>query len=248
VSFAGTAVTEWGQVRTLIRSNAGRSVPVVVERDERRVELTLTPIKDQRWALDPSGRRIKGPDGAYLTEQTGFAGITPRTEQVRQPVSAVPEVIWGQLSSAATLVVNVPEKMVGVGKAILGLAPRDPESPVSVIGIGRVAGEVASGEGISAGSSVGSRAASVILLVAGLNLALFVLNLLPLLPLDGGHVAGALWEALRRSVAKVLRRPDPGPVDTVRALPLIYAVATVLLVMGAMLILADLVSPVRLTG
>lgn len=248
VSFAGTTVTEWAQVRTLIRSNAGRSVPVVVERDGRRVDLTLAPIKDQRWALDSSGQRIKRPDGTYLTESTGFAGISPRTERVRQPVSVVPEVIWGQLSSAAALVVNVPEKMVGVGKAILGLAPRDPESPVSVIGIGRVAGEVASGEGVSAGSTVGSRVASVVLLVAGLNLALFVINLVPLLPLDGGHVAGALWEALRRSVAKVLRRPDPGPVDTVRALPLIYAVATVLFAMGAMLILADLVSPVRLTG
>lgn len=248
VSFAGTTVTEWDQLRTLIRSNAGRSVPVTVERDGQRVELTLTPVKDQRWALDASGQRIKGPDGTYLTEQTGFAGITPHTDLVRQPVSAVPEVIWSQLSAAAVLVVNVPEKMVGVGKAILGLAPRDPESPVSVIGIGRVAGEVASGEGVSAGSPVGSRVASVILLVAGLNLALFVLNLVPLLPLDGGHVAGALWEALRRSVAKVLRRPDPGPVDTVRALPLIYAVATVLFAMGAMLILADLVSPVRLTG
>jgi membrane-associated protease RseP (regulator of RpoE activity) len=248
VSFAGTTVTEWAQVRTLIRSNAGRSVPVVVERDGRRVDLTLTPIKDQRWALDSSGQRIKRPDGTYLTEPTGFAGISPRTERVRQPVSVVPEVIWGQLSSAAALVVNVPEKMVGVGKAILGLAPRDPESPVSVIGIGRVAGEVASGEGVSAGSTVGSRVASVVLLLAGLNLALFVINLVPLLPLDGGHVAGALWEALRRSVAKVLRRPDPGPVDTVRALPLIYAVATVLFAMGAMLILADLVSPVRLTG
>lgn len=248
VSFAGTAVTEWAQVRTLIRSHAGSAVPVVVERGGQRVELTLTPIKDQRYVLDSDGRPVKGSDGAYLTEETGFAGIGARTDRVRQPVSAVPEVIWNQIASAATLVVTVPEKMVGVGKAILGIAPRDPESPVSVIGVGRVAGEVASGEGVSAGSSVGSRVASLVLLLAGLNLALFVINLVPLLPLDGGHVAGALWEALRRSVAKVLRRPDPGPVDTVRALPLIYAVATLLFAMGAMLILADLVSPVKLTG
>ena len=72
--------------------------------------------------------------------------------------------------------------------------------------------------------------------------------MVPLLPLDGGHVAGALWEALRRSAAKLLRRPDPGPVDTVRALPLIYAVGTLLFAMGALLIVADVVSPVKLTG
>jgi membrane-associated protease RseP (regulator of RpoE activity) len=140
--------------------------------------------------------------------------------------------------------------MVGVGKAIVGVAPRDPESPVSVVGVGRLAGEVASGEGGEPGNPtpIGARIATLIGLIGGLNLALCVLNLVPLLPLDGGHVAGAVWEGLKRSAAWVLRRPDPGPVDTVRALPLIYAVATVLMVMGAMLIIADIVSPVRLTG
>ena len=248
VSFAGAAVADWDQMRNLIRANAGRTVPLVVERGGRRVTLTITPIRDQRWAFDASGQRIKGPDGTYLTVPTGFAGIGPTTERVRQPVTAVPGVVWSQLGSAAALIVTVPEKMVGVGKAVLGIAPRDPESPVSVIGIGRVAGEVASGEGVSAGSSVGSRAASLILLLASLNLALFAINMVPLLPLDGGHVAGALWEALRRSAAKLLRRPDPGPVDTVRALPLIYAVGTLLFAMGALLIVADVVSPVKLTG
>lgn len=248
VSFAGTSVSEWAQVRNLIRANAGHAVPVVVERDGQRLTVNLTPIKDQRYVLDAKGQPVKGTDGKYLTEATGFAGIGARYERVRQPVSEVPKVIWGQFTGVADLIVNVPEKMVGVGKAILGLAPRDPESPVSILGVTRVAGEVASGEGVSAGSSVGARIASLVLLLAGLNLALFALNLVPLLPLDGGHVAGAVWEGLRRSVAKVLRRPDPGPVDTVRALPLIYAVATVLVVMGAMLIVADVVSPVQMTG
>jgi membrane-associated protease RseP (regulator of RpoE activity) len=248
LSFAGTPVADWDQMRNLIRSNAGRTVPLVVDRGGVQMTLTLTPIRDLRWAFDASGQRIKGPDGNYLTEQTGFAGITPTEELVRQPVTAVPGMIWDQLGSAATLIVTVPEKMVGVGKAILGIAPRDPESPVSVIGIGRVAGEVASGEGVSAGSSVGARVASLVMLLAGLNLALFVINMVPLLPLDGGHVAGALWEALRRAVARVLRRPDPGPVDTVRALPLIYAVGTMLIAMGVLLMVADIVSPVKLTG
>ena len=51
-----------------------------------------------------------------------------------------------------------------------------------------------------------------LMLVAGFNLSLFLFNMLPLLPLDGGHIAGALWESLRRNLAKVLEAPGPGPV------------------------------------
>jgi membrane-associated protease RseP (regulator of RpoE activity) len=236
------------QVRTLIRANAGKPVAVTVERDGKPVDLSLTPISDQRPLLDVDGNPVRGADGKWLTEQTGFAGIGPKIETVPQPVTAVPGIIWTQVSSALNLIVDLPAKMVGVAKAVVGLQERDPTSPVSVVGVGRAAGEVASGEGISEGLSVSSRIASLVLLLGGLNLALFVLNLIPLLPLDGGHVAGAVWEGLRRSAAKVLRRPDPGPVDTVRALPLIYAVGTVLFAMGALLIVADLVSPVNLSG
>ena len=56
-------------------------------------------------------------------------------------------------------------------------------------------------------------------------------NLVPLLPLDGGHVAGALWEGLRRRVAKLFKRPDPGPVDTAKLVPITLAVSVLL---GAM--------------
>jgi len=73
-----------------------------------------------------------------------------------------------------------------------------------------------------------------------------VFNLIPLLPLDGGHVAGALWESLRRGIAKLFRRPDPGPFDMAKLLPVTYAVAVLLMGMGALLIYADIVKPVSL--
>ena len=71
-------------------------------------------------------------------------------------------------------------------------------------------------------------------------------NLIPLLPLDGGHIAGALWEAIRRGWAKLRRRPDPGPVDLAKLMPLTFAVVIVLGAMSALLIYADIVKPVSL--
>ncbi|HEX2810709.1 MAG TPA: site-2 protease family protein, partial [Kineosporiaceae bacterium] len=134
-------------------------------------------------------------------------------------------------------------------QAAFGSGPRDPNGPVSVIGIGRMAGEVTSVQNGAGGqATIADKVAFLVSLVASLNLALFVFNLVPLLPLDGGHVAGALWEGLRRSVAKLLRRPDPGPVDVARALPVAYAVASVLIGMTGLLMLADLVNPIKMTG
>jgi membrane-associated protease RseP (regulator of RpoE activity) len=244
VRFDGQSVSSWKQIQSLIRSHGGQQVPVTVERAGKTVDLALSPITDKRLVLDENGLGVKGADGKYLTQEVGFAGISPKVDMVRQPVSAVPGVVWEQLSGTAGVVLNIPAKLVNVVEAVFGNTPRDPNGPISLIGVGRVAGEVASGQGIAAESDVSSRVVTLLGLVGSLNLALFVFNLVPLLPLDGGHVAGAIWEALRRGAARVLRRPDPGPVDTARALPLVYAVASVLIVMGGFLMIADVVKPI----
>ena len=103
--------------------------------------------------------------------------------------------------------------MVGVWEAAFGGEERDPEGPIGVVGVSRIGGEIASFDEVPLSWKV----ADFLNLLASLNMALFLFNLLPLLPLDGGHIAGALYEGGRRQVARIRGRPDPGPVDVATA-------------------------------
>jgi len=146
-------------------------------------------------------------------------------------------------------VLRIPQKMAGIAKAAFGGGVRDP-SLMSVVGVGRVAGEVADGQltGLVGSDSATSKFVILLSLIASLNLALFVFNLIPLLPLDGGHAAGALWEGLKRQVARLRGRPNPGYVDVAKALPVAYAVSVALIGMSVLLIYADVVNPIKIGG
>jgi len=115
---------------------------------------------------------------------------------------------------------------------------------VSVVGVGRAIGEVSSMSGVP----VVDKAYTILGLLASLNIGLFVLNMVPLLPLDGGHIAGALWEAVKRRAYVLAGRPDPGAIDLAKTMPLTMVVVVLLAGMSALLIYADLVRPVDLFG
>ncbi len=84
------------------------------------------------------------------------------------------------------------------------------------------------------------------LLLALLNFFVGVFNLLPLLPLDGGHLAVVIYEQIRSWIARLRRRPDPGLVDMRKLLPLSVGVFALLVGFGLLLIMADLVNPVHI--
>jgi membrane-associated protease RseP (regulator of RpoE activity) len=139
---------------------------------------------------------------------------------------------------------HLPSDLVGISQATVSGEKRDANGPVSIVGISNLAGEVAA----NTNADFTQKIASGLLILASLNFALFSFNMIPLLPLDGGHIAGAIYEGIKRGIYKLRRKPDPGAVDTALMVPITWVVFILLFAMSAVLIVADLVNPISLTS
>ncbi len=233
VGFNGAEVTSWEQLRDLIRENADGTAEIVYQRDGE----TLTGTTSTTVELRPDDT------GAEETlTAVGFLGVTPvTTREAGGPVYTLDQM--GDMTvDTVQAMASLPGKVWGVAKAIVGLQEREQDSPVSIVGGSRISGDIVSSEDLEVTEKLvffGS-------LVAGFNFFIGMFNFIPLLPLDGGHIASALWEAVRRGFARLRGRPDPGYVDAARLLPVAYVVASCLLLLSLVLIVGDLVVPVSL--
>jgi len=238
LSIAGTQVTTWPEEQAAIKAAPAGDVPFVVERDGRQVTLTIPVAAASRPVYDDNGN----PTGA--TETRNFVGIAPALERQTVAVTTVPGYVWDLTTNSVQKIVTLPVRMWDLMRQTFTSEPRDKNGIVGIVGAGRITGEAVALEN----TPVLDKTAFVLGLLAGLNLFLFLFNLVPLLPLDGGHVAGAIWESIKRGWARLRRRPDPGPVDIAKALPLTYAMSIALVLMGAITVLADLIKPITLGG
>jgi membrane-associated protease RseP (regulator of RpoE activity) len=244
LSVAGEPVDGWFRVTEIIRTSPGRPVAVVVDRGGEDVQLSVTPLLSERYAFDESGEILVDEAGNPVVEYVGFVGIGSSFVNQRQSVTTVLPAVWDNVVGVVRIIVTLPERLVDVAQAAFGTQERDPNGPLSVVGVGRIAGEIASVDSLA----VHDRVSSLIGILASLNVALFVFNLIPLLPLDGGHVAVGLYEGAKRRVYRALGKSDPGPVNASKLIPVTLVVVGILGSMSLLLMYADIVNPIRLFG
>ncbi|MBD9704624.1 M50 family metallopeptidase [Streptomyces caniscabiei] len=237
VAFDGEPVDDWASLQSDIRSNPGQQVTVTVDRDGKQLDLTATLVKNQVSKTDGNGGYVADK---YVS--AGWFGFTPASGIVPLSFGESVDRMGDMMENGVESLLALPSKVPALWDATFGDGEREADSPMGVVGAARVGGEI-----FTMDIPATQQLASFLILLAGFNLSLFLFNMLPLLPLDGGHIAGALWESLRRNTAKVLRRPDPGPFDVAKLMPVAYVVAGIFVCFTLLVLIADLVNPVRIS-
>ena len=249
VSVNGVKVSSWAALVPIIERSANKTLSVVVLRKGVDVTLSVTPVENVKYVNDTSNK----------TKIAGFIGVSPTSRTYFQTKSVLdaPGEIGRQIRTGLDALGSYPQKLHSLWQTVFEGKKRDINGAVGVVGIGRIGGQIADSNAISSSQKV----YSLISLLASVNLLLFFFNLLPLLPLDGGHVAGAIVEAAKRGRARLRvrreRRSDPSApphsfrpqifVDTAQMLPVMYAVASVLILVTLLTLYADIVDPISLT-
>jgi membrane-associated protease RseP (regulator of RpoE activity) len=209
---------------SILRGSASKPVSITFKRDGQVRTVTMTPVPTK------VGKRIEGRIGVsdeLDDAHVSVLGAIPRTFTL----------MGDFVKSTGSAIGGLPHEVAGIVEG----KPRNPNGAASVVDVARVSGQIS-----ASGATKGAIIASLLLIVAELNLFVGIFNLLPLLPLDGGHVGILLFEQVRTRVYRVIHRPDPGRVDIMKILPLTYAVVAAFVGLSLILLYAGIANPIRL--
>jgi membrane-associated protease RseP (regulator of RpoE activity) len=235
----GRPVSEWNQLTSQVRDAGGSTVTLTYERDgqPRTAEVALPRVERIKQDV-PAGTPLSEITQADL-EQVGILGITQEVPSITygpiEGLGLAADQTGTMFSGTFQALGQLPERIPQLVEAVFG-GQRDQETPISVVGASRIGGELFQQGEI----------ATFLLLLAALNFFVGIFNLLPLLPLDGGHIAIAWFERARSWLYARLGRPDPGRVDYYKMMPLTYVVIVVMAGFFLLTVAADIVNPIRL--
>lgn len=212
-----------------IRQNPGKTFTFTVERGGEELELLVTPVN----------RTVEG--FTY-----SFVGMALEEGVFRQPIfTAIKDasaVTWYMIRESFKALFKLPSMIPNLVDETFGDKPRDPNGPVGIVGVARASGDITS----STSLPINNQIAIFLLMIASLNVFVGIFNLLPLLPLDGGHMAVATADAIRYRYAALRGRAKPAPIDINKLTPITIAVFVLLVALTVLLLIADIVNPVIL--
>lgn len=230
-AIGGVPVQTWSDFQTQVRKQKG-PVAFTIERAGQPMTVTVVPDQVQRM--------VKHPDGTVTTETVGAIGVSP---DYYAPVKYnVPAAVPASVAFTGDLMVEsakglaqLPSKVSDLWTAVTG-GERALDTPVSVVGASVIGGQAVENDSWQ----------TFVLLLISMNFFLGIFNLLPLLPLDGGHMAVTIYEKIRNSLRARRGLPAGAPVDYTRLMPLTYAVIAVGGVFMLLTLTADIVNPIKI--
>jgi len=230
-SINGEEVTDWGRGVELIRASNGGELTFTLIRDGQSLDLRATP---RLTDVGGEKRYVLGIINEVGTKRFGIL------KAGKESLSITGSMTVQSLKSLALLPAKIPE----LWGQTFGGEERDADGLVGVVGVARVSGEtLASGD-----QNWSQRLGTFLLIIASLNIFVGVFNLLPILPLDGGHMAVAIADEIRAFIARLRGRPRPAPINVQVLTPITAVVVIILIALTLLLLVADIINPISLNG
>jgi membrane-associated protease RseP (regulator of RpoE activity) len=227
-SLNGVAVNNWAKDVEIIRESAGKELVIEIERNGQ----------SQTISVVAATRVVDG-------KEYGFLGIVNGYELVRDaPFTSIKNsaiVSWDFISGAVKAIISLPSKIPALWGATISGTERDPNGLVGIVGVAQVTGQAASSDGLS----TSERIQTFLLIIASLNFFVGVFNLLPILPLDGGHMAVAIADEVRAFIARIQGRARPEGINVNKLAPFTMVVFALLAALTVLLLAADIINPIR---
>jgi membrane-associated protease RseP (regulator of RpoE activity) len=229
LSINGKKVTEWYKDVEVIRQSEGKELTLVLDRNGQEISITAS---GRLTDIDGTKRYVLGIVNDVGLKRSGLS--------VSLKNSAI--VTKSFLTESVKSLAKLPEKVPALWGATVRGEERDANGLVGVVGVARVSGEAVGSDKLTPME----RLATFVLIVASLNIFVGIFNLLPILPLDGGHMAVAIADEIRAFFARLRGRPRPAPIDVTVLTPVTMVVFVILACLTLLLLVADVINPVTL--
>ena len=230
IAINGDRSTDWQDQLEKIRNSQGRELTITIKRNGVEQEILAAPRMTD--IEDGTSRYVLGIVNEFGTKRLG-----PVTS-----LSSAAKLTWSFTAASAKALVQLPTKIPALWGQTFGGEKRDENGLVGVVGVARVSGQAASSGDLSPSERIGT----FILIVASLNIFVGLFNLLPILPLDGGHMAVAIADEVRSLFARLRGRSRPAAIDVKVLTPFTAVVFVVLAALTVLLLIADIFNPISL--